>query len=409
MRRVVVTGLGAVTPIGNTAAESWEAAKKGTCGIGPITHYDTSGSRVRIAAEVKNFHPEEYVDKTEARKIDPFALFAIASAQQAFDDAGLDMDQEDSQRCGIIYSSGIGGLTTIQREDQKGGKKGYDRISPHFIPMAISNMAAGHLGIRFGFHGICTCVVTACASGTNAIGEAFRKIKDGYQDVMLCGGSEASINELGIGGFTAMKALSFSQDPRRASIPFDAQRDGFVMGEGGGALVLEEYEHAKKRGAKIYCEIVGYGSTCDAYHVTAPMPDGRMAAQCMLDAMKEAGLTKVDYVNAHGTSTPLNDKGETLAMHLAFGAAAKEIMVSSSKSMIGHLLGASGAVEAVFTVLSVKNDIVTPTIGYEKFDPECDLDYVPNRMREVPVETAMSNSLGFGGHNASIVFKKVRE
>lgn len=409
MRRVVVTGLGAVTPIGNTAAESWEAAKKGTCGIGPITHYDASASRVRIAAEVKDFHPEEYVDKTEVRKIDPFALFAIASAQQALDDAGLDMDQEDSQRCGIIYSSGIGGLTTIQREDQKGGKKGYDRISPHFIPMAISNMAAGHLGIRFGFHGICTCVVTACASGTNAIGEAFRKIKDGYQDVMLCGGSEASINELGIGGFTAMKALSFSQDPRRASIPFDAQRDGFVMGEGGGALVLEEYEHAKKRGAQIYCEIVGYGSTCDAYHVTAPMPDGRMAAQCMLDAMKEAGLTKVDYVNAHGTSTPLNDKGETLAMHLAFGAAAKEIMVSSSKSMIGHLLGASGAVEAVFTVLSVKNDIVTPTIGYEKFDPECDLDFVPNRMREALVETAMSNSLGFGGHNASIVLKKVRE
>lgn len=409
MRRVVVTGLGAVTPIGNTAAESWEAAKKGTCGIGPITHYDASASRVRIAAEVKDFHPEEYVDKTEVRKIDPFALFAIASAQQALDDAGLDMDQEDSQRCGIIYSSGIGGLTTIQREDQKGGKKGYDRISPHFIPMAISNMAAGHLGIRFGFHGVCTCVVTACASGTNAIGEAFRKIKDGYQDVMLCGGSEASINELGIGGFTAMKALSFSQDPRRASIPFDAQRDGFVMGEGGGALVLEEYEHAKKRGAKIYCEIAGYGSTCDAYHVTAPMPDGRMAAQCMLDAMKEAGLSKVDYVNAHGTSTPLNDKGETLAMHLAFGEAAKEIKVSSSKSMIGHLLGASGAVEAVFTVLSVKNDIVTPTIGYEKFDPECDLDYVPNRMREVPVETAMSNSLGFGGHNASIVFKKVKE
>lgn len=409
MRRVVVTGLGAVTPIGNTAAESWEAAKKGTCGIGPITHYDASASRVRIAAEVKDFHPEEYVDKTEVRKIDPFALFAIASAQQAFDDAGLDMDQEDSQRCGIIYSSGIGGLTTIQREDQKGANKGYDRISPHFIPMAISNMAAGHLGIRFGFHGVCTCVVTACASGTNAIGEAFRKIKDGYQDVMLCGGSEASINELGIGGFTAMKALSFSQDPRRASIPFDAQRDGFVMGEGGGALVLEEYEHAKKRGAKIYCEIAGYGSTCDAYHVTAPMPDGRMAAQCMLDAMKEAGLSKVDYVNAHGTSTPLNDKGETLAMHLAFGEAAKEIMVSSSKSMIGHLLGASGAVEAVFTVLSVKNDIVTPTIGYEKFDPECDLDYVPNRMREVPVETAMSNSLGFGGHNASIVFKKVKE
>lgn len=409
MRRVVVTGVGAVTPIGNTAQESWEAAKKGTCGIGPITHYDTSASRVKLAAEVKNFHPEEYLDKTEIRKIDSFALFAIASAQQAFDDARLDMDEEDPDRCGIIYSSGIGGLTTIQREDQKGSKKGYDRISPHFIPMAISNMAAGHLGIRFGFHGICTSVVTACASGTNSIGEAFRKIKDGYQEVMLCGSSEASINELGIGGFTAMKALSFSEDRFRASIPFDAERDGFVMGEGGGAIILEEYEHAIKRGAKIYCEIAGYGTTCDAYHVTAPMPDGRMAAICMQNALREAGLDKVDYVNAHGTSTPLNDKGETAAMHLAFGEAAKNLMVSSSKSMIGHLLGASGAVEAVFTVLSVKDDIVPPTIGYLKPDPECDLDIVPNTARRAHVHSAMSNSLGFGGHNASIVFKKIKE
>lgn len=409
MRRVVVTGLGAVTPIGNTVMESWEAAKKGTCGIGEITHYDTSASRVKLAAEVKGFHPEEYLDKTEIRKLDPFVIFAIASAQQAFDDSGLNMEQEDAERCGIIYSSGIGGLTTIQREDQKGSKKGYDRISPHFIPMAISNMAAGHLGIRFGFNGVCTCVVTACASGTNAIGEAFHKIKDGYQDVMLCGASEASINELGIGGFTAMKALSFSKDPLRASIPFDADRDGFVMGEGGGALVLEEYEHARKRGAKIYCEIAGYGATCDAYHVTAPGADGSMAALCMKNAMKEAGLSCVDYVNAHGTSTPLNDKGETAAMHLAFGEEAENLMISSSKSMVGHLLGASGAVEAVFTVLSVKYDTVPPTIGYLNADPDCDLDIVPNKVRKAVIETAMSNSLGFGGHNASIVFKKIKE
>lgn len=409
MRRVVVTGLGAVTPIGNSVAESWEAAKKGTCGIAPITHYDTSNSKTKLAAEVKGFQPEKYMDKTEVRKVDPYALFAIASAQEAFDDAKLDMSAEDSTRCGIIYSSGIGGLGTIQREDQKGAKKGYDRVSPHFIPMAISNMAAGHLGIRFGFNGNCTAIVTACASGTNAIGEAFRQIKDGYQDVMLCGGSEASITELGIGGFTAMKALSFSEDPARASIPFDAERNGFVMGEGGGALILEEYDHAKKRGAKIYCEIAGYGATCDAHHVTAPMPDGKMAAVCMKNAMKEAGVTSVDYINAHGTSTPLNDKGETAAVKTALGEQASSVLVSSTKSMTGHLLGASGAVEAIFTVLSVQNDVVLPTIGYKVPDPDCDLDIVPNQMREHVVNVAMSNSLGFGGHNASIVFKKVVE
>ncbi len=409
MRRVVVTGLGAVTPIGNTVSETWENAKNGVCGIAPITHYDTSNSKVKLAAEVKDFHPELYVDKTEVRKTDAYALYAIASASQAFEDSGLSMDEEDSSRCGVIYSSGIGGLGTIERECLRGKEKGFDRVSPHFIPMAISNMAAGHIGIRLGFHGSCTSVVTACASGTNAIGDAFRQIKDGYADVMLCGGSEASITELGIGGFTSMKALSFSEDPNRASIPFDAERNGFVMGEGGGALILEEYEHAKKRGAKIYCEITGYGATCDAYHVTAPNPEGKMAALCMQNAMKEAGITTVDYVNAHGTSTQLNDKSETKAIHLAFGEEAKNLCVSSTKSMTGHLLGASGAVEAILTVLCVHNDVVLPTINYQVPDEACDLDIVPCKMRERVVKAAMSNSLGFGGHNASIVFQKVEE
>ena len=407
MRRVVVTGLGAVTPIGNSAAETWESAKKGVCGIAPITHYDTTGHKVTLAAEVKDFHPERVIDKSELRKMDDFTIYAVASAQEAFANSGLNMEKEDPDRCGIIFSSGIGGLTTIQREDLRGKEKGYDRVSPHFIPMAIANMAAGHIAIRLGFHGMCTCVVTACASGTNAIGDAFRQIKDGYHDVMIAGGSEASINSLGIGGFTSMKALSTATDPSRASIPFDKERGGFVMGEGGGALVLEEYEHALARGAEIYCEVVGYGYSCDANHVTAPLADGSMAARAMTKAMEEAGVKpeEIDYINAHGTSTLLNDKSETLAVKLAFGDAAKKLMMSSTKSMTGHLLGASGAIEAILTILSIRHNLVPPTIGYQVPDELCDLDIVPNEARKTTVNLAMSNSLGFGGHNASIIFR----
>lgn len=408
MRRVVITGLGAVTPLGNTVAETWEAAKRGTCGIAPITHYDTGEQKVKLAAEVKDFPVDDYFTKAEARKLDDYCIYALAAAKEAFEDAALDMEKENSDRCGVIFSSGIGGLTTIQNETIKGKEKGFDRISPYFIPMSISNMAAGHIAIKFGFHGICTSVVTACASATNAIGDAFRQIKDGYHDVMICGGAEASINPLGIGGFTSMHALSTAEDANRASIPFDKERSGFVMGEGAGVLVLEEYEHAKNRGAHIYGEVAGYGATCDANHITAPLADGSMAALCMKKAMEEAQVKpeEMDYINAHGTSTSLNDKSETLAVKVAFGEAAGKLMMSSTKSMTGHLLGASGAVEAVLTTLCVKNDTVLPTIHYQVPDEECDLDIVPNTMRETTINVAMSNSLGFGGHNASIVFKK---
>lgn len=408
MRKVVVTGLGAVTPIGNTVSQMWDSIKAGKCGIDTITHYDIEGRKVTLAGEVKDFNPEERIEKGALRKLDMYTVFALAAAGEAMEDSGLDMEKEDRDRCGVIFSSGIGGLGTIQNECTRGLNKGFDRVSPHFIPMSISNMAAGHIAIKYGLNGMCTCVVTACASGTNAIGDAFRQIRDGYHDVMVCGGSEASITELGIGGFTSMKALSESKDPNRASIPFDKERNGFVMGEGAGVLVLEDYDHAVARGAKIYCEIVGYGATCDANHVTAPLADGSMAAKAMTKAMEDGNVdpSSVNYINAHGTSTSLNDKGETKAIKLAFGENADKLMVSSTKSMTGHLLGASGAVEAIITALSVHNDIVPPTINYQVPDEECDLDIVPNKMREATVNYAMSNSLGFGGHNASIVFKK---
>lgn len=411
MRRVVVTGLGAVTPIGNDVQSMWEGVKSGKCGIAPITHYDTTGRKVTLAGEVKGFVAEEVLDKREARKMDRFTQFALVSAKEAMADSGIDVEKEDTNRCGVLVSSGIGGLGTIQSEDTKGMEKGYDRISPFFIPMSISNMAAGQIAIAFGFHGMCSCVVTACASGTNAIGDGFHYIRDGYADVMICGGSEASITELGIGGFTVMKALNTSTDPNRASIPFDKERGGFVMGEGAGMLVLEEYEHAKKRGAKIYCEVAGYAANCDAHHITAPLEDGSMAAACMKLAMADAGMEASDmtYINAHGTSTALNDKGETAAIKLAFANHAKELAVSSTKSMTGHLLGASGAVEGVITALSVNQDFVPATINYQVPDEACDLDIVPNEGRNKTVEYAMSNSLGFGGHNASIIFKKYKE
>ncbi len=411
MRRVVITGMGAITPIGNNVKEMWQGVKAGACGIAPITLYDTTDRKVTLAGEVKNFVPEEVLDKKEARRMDRFTQFAVVAAGEAMKDAGFDEMKLNKKRCGVILSSGIGGLTTIQSEDIKGFEKGYDRVSPYFIPMVITNLAAGQVAIAHGFKGMCSCVVTACASGTNAIGEAFHHIRDGYSEVMLCGGTEASITPLGMGGFTTMKALCQSTDPNRASIPFDKERSGFVMGEGAGVLVLEEYEHAVNRGAHIYCEIVGYGANCDAHHITAPLEDGSGAADCMQLALEDAGVgpKKVDYINAHGTSTLLNDKGETAAIRLAFGDHADKLAVSSTKAMTGHLLGASGAVEAVITALSVRDDYVPATIHHQMPDEDCDLDIVPNQGREQRVEYAMSNSLGFGGHNASILLKKYSE
>jgi 3-oxoacyl-[acyl-carrier-protein] synthase II len=409
MRRVVVTGLGAITPIGNNVEELWNSVVNGVCGIAPITNYDTTDRKVTLAGEVKNFNPETVLEKAELRKMDKYTVFALTAAKEAMEDSLLDISKEDSLRCGVIFSSGIGGLGTIQTECERGNAKGFDRVSPHFIPMAISNMAAGHIAIKYGFHGMCTCVVTACAGASNAIGDAFRQIRDGYLDVCMCGGSEASITPFGIGGFTSLHALSTQTDSNRASIPFDKERNGFVMGEGAGALILEEYEHAMARGAKIYCEIGGYGATCDANHVTAPLEDGSMAAKCMEMAMEDAKVSpeKIQYINAHGTSTKLNDKGETAAIKLAFKDHAYKLCVSSTKSMTGHLLGASGGVEAIITALSVKNDVVPATINYKNPDEECDLDIVPNESRKQAVDYALSNSLGFGGHNASILFKKV--
>ncbi|MDO5339804.1 MAG: beta-ketoacyl-ACP synthase II [Eubacteriales bacterium] len=409
MRRVVITGMGAVTPVGNNVNDMWEAVKAGKCGIGRITHYDTDKSAVKLAGEVKDFDSESIADKAELRKMDDFTIYALAAADEAVKDSGIDFDEENTLRCGVILSSGIGGLTTIQRECLRGESKGYDRVSPHFVPMSITNMAAGHVAIRFGLHGMCTSVVTACASGTNAVGDALRQIRDGYQDVVVCGGAESCITDFGIGGFTSMHALSKSEDVSRASIPFDKERSGFVMGEGAGVLILEEYEHALNRGAKIYCEVAGYGSTCDANHVTAPLEDGSMAAQAMMEAVKDAGVSadRIDYINAHGTSTKLNDKGETNAIKKAFGEHAYKLAISSTKSMTGHMLGASGAVEAIISALAVKNDIIPPTINYRVPDDDCDLDIVPNVARSTSVDYAMSNSLGFGGHNASIVLRKV--
>lgn len=408
MRRVVVTGMGVITPIGNSVEQMWESVKKGVCGIAPITNYDTEGRKVTLAGEVKDFIIDEYVDKKDARKMDRYTIFAMAAAKEAIEDSKLDLENCDLDRCGVIVSSGIGGLGTIEKDDKKGMEKGYDRVSPYFIPMSISNMAAGNIAIKYGLRGKCTCVVTACASGTNAIGDAFLHIRDGYGDVMVCGGTEASITPLGIGGFTSMKALNTTDDPNRASIPFDKERKGFVMGEGAGILVLEEYEHAIKRGAKIYCEVVGYGSNCDANHITAPLEDGSGAARCMLQAINDARInpSDIDYINAHGTSTPLNDKCETNAVKLAFKEHASKLMMSSTKSMTGHLLGASGAVEGIISALATYQDYVPATINYREVDEDCDLDIVPNEGRNTTVNYAMSNSLGFGGHNACIIMKK---
>ena len=407
-RRVVITGMGAVTPLGLDLAESWAGVRAGRCGIAPITLYDTTGQKVTLAGEVKGYDPSLTIDKREVRRLDRFTQFALTASAEAMAQSGLAMETENAARCAVFFASGIGGFNTTQTECLKGEQKGYDRVSPYFIPMTIANMAAGNIAIRFGFHGMCTCPVTACASGANAVGDAFRHIRDGYAEVALCGGAEASITSLAVGGFTSLHALHTGSDPERASIPFDAERSGFVMGEGAGALVLEEYEHARARGATILAEVVGYGATCDAHHITAPCPDGSGAAAAMTQAMRDAGAepAQVDYINAHGTSTPMNDAGETAAVRLAFGPDADRLAISSTKSMTGHLLGASGAVEAIFTAMALKDGFIPATIHYQTPDPACDLDVVPNTGREAALHYAMSNSLGFGGHNASLVLKK---
>ncbi len=410
-RRVVITGMGAVSPIGNTVEELWASVRAGHCGIGPITHFDTSSHKVKLAGEVKGLDFGRYLDKRDQRRMDLFTQYAMIAAIQAWEDSGLEPEKIDPTRFGVVISSGIGGINTIETEYERGREKGFDRVSPFFVPMDISNLAAGNVAIRLGAKGMCTCVVTACAGGSNAIGDAFRMVRDGYLELVAAGGTEAAVAKLAIGGFTSMKALSESTDPARASIPFDAERNGFVMGEGAGVLLLEEYEHAIARGAHIYCEVVGYGSTCDAYHITSPAPGGEGGARAMIEALRDAGIApeQIDYINAHGTSTELNDKYETAAVKAAFGEHAYKLAMSSTKSMTGHLLGAAGAVEAVILAKALEDGFIPATIGYQTPDPECDLDVVPGVGRPAALQYGMSNSLGFGGHNASLVFKKFEE
>ena len=406
-RRVVVTGVGTVNPTGNTVEESWKGIREGKVGIGEITAFDSSAFSVHLAGEVKEFHPETVFEKRELKHMARFTQFAMIAAEEAMLDSGIS-GSLPPEEMGVIVSSGIGGLKTIEEEHTKGEQKGFERVSPFFIPMSISNMAAGEIAIRHKLKGLCICPVTACAGGSNAVGDAFHRIRDGYETAMLCGGTEAAISELGIGGFATMKALSPATEVSRASIPFDKERSGFVMGEGAGILILEEREHALKRGAKIYAEIVGYGANCDAYHITSPAPGGEGAAACMELALKDAGVTaaEIDYINAHGTSTHLNDLGETAAVKHVFKERAYSVPISSTKSMTGHLLGAAGAVEAIFSVLALRDGFVPGTMNYQVKDEELDLDYVPNKGREQELRYALSNSLGFGGHNACLVFKK---
>ncbi|MBR1855607.1 MAG: beta-ketoacyl-ACP synthase II [Oribacterium sp.] len=408
-RRVVITGVGTVNPTGNTVAESWDNIRHGVCGIAPITHFDTTDFVVKLAGEVKDFDPSQVIDRREQKHLSRFTQFALIAAEEAIIQSGIkDTTEYDVSRIGVIISSGIGALDTIEAEHSRGLNHGYERVSPFFIPMSISNMAAANVAIRHGFKGMCTCPVTACAGGSNAIGDAFHRIRDGYEDVMVAGGTEASISQLGIGGFSSMRALSQATDPNRASIPFDAERGGFVMGEGSGVLVMEEREHALNRGAKILAEIVGYGANCDAFHITSPNPEGEGGAECMRLAIKDAGIdaSEISYINAHGTSTHLNDSCETKAIKAVFGENAYKIPVSSTKSMTGHLLGGAGGVEAVFCVKALEEGFIPATINYKTPDPECDLDIVPNEGRNADLKYALSNSLGFGGHNACIIFAK---
>ena len=405
MRRVVITGLGAVTPVGNDIETMWDSIKNGVCGIDTVTRYDPSLTKAKVAAEVKNFDPTKYIEKRECRKLDLFCQYALAASAQAVEDSKI-MGTVEPERFGVYIGSGIGGIITFyeQCENMFNNKN----ISPFFIPMIIGNIAAGNVAIKYNARGVCLPVVTACATSTHAVGEAFHAIKYGHADAIIAGGAEAAVHPLAIKGFTSCKALTLSEDPKNASIPFDKRRNGFVLGEGSGVLILEEYEHAVARGANIYAEICGYGNTCDAHHVTAPDPESAGSSRCIKIALDEAGYTGNEtlYINAHGTSTPMNDSTETNAFKIALGEKAYKAHISSTKSMTGHMLGATGAVEAIVSALALKNGIVPPTIGYQEPDPECDLDYTPNKAVSADLDMALSTTFGFGGHNACIVLRK---
>ena len=410
-RRVVITGIGAITPIGKNVLETWNGIEEKKCGIDNITLFDNTNFKTKLAAEVKEYNSNDYFDVKQAKRLDRTSQFAIIAAREAVKDSNITKENTDFDKTGVFIGSGIGGLRTIQEQCEINVKKGNRRVSPMFIPMSIANMPAGNVSIEFGFKVESTCNVTACASSTQSIGEAFRTIKYGYEDVIIAGGAESSICSVGVAGFENMKALCFSNDKTRASIPFDKERSGFVMGEGAGMLVLEELEHAQKRNAKIYAEIIGYGATSDAYHITSPCPNGEGGAKAMKRAIEDAKIKPedIDYINAHGTSTHLNDSTETMAIKTALGEASKKVMISSSKSNIGHLLGAAGAVEAIICTKAIEKGIVPPTINYIEKDEECDLDIVPNEPRKKDIKITMSNSLGFGGHNACIILKKWEE
>ncbi|SNB45640.1 beta-ketoacyl-ACP synthase II [Geobacter sp. DSM 9736] len=410
MRRVVVTGVGVVSPLGTGNQKNWNAVIAGKSGIGPITRFDASEMPVKIAGEVRDFIAEDFIDKKEVKKMDLFIQYSMAAAHFAMEDSGLQVTEENAERVGVLVGAGLGGLTTIEKYHSALQEGGYKKISPFFIPMLIINLAPGHISMKYGAKGPNVSSVSACATGTHSIGDAYHIIKRGDADAMIAGGTESTVTPLGIGGFAVMKALSTrNDDPTAASRPFEKNRDGFILAEGAGIIVLEEYESAKKRGAKIYGEVVGYGMTGDAYHLTAPAPGGEGAARCIKMALNGAGINpeQVTYINAHGTSTPFNDLNETLAIKAVFGDHAKKLMVSSTKSMTGHLLGAAGGVEAALTLMAMDKGIVPPTINYEEPDPECDLDYVPNTAREAKIEYALSNSFGFGGTNATLLFRKV--
>lgn len=409
MNRVVITGIGAITPLGNSAAEFWDGLKSGKNGIAPLTKFDGSSIDVHVAGEVRDFKAADHMDRKQAKRMDLFSQYGVSASLQALEDSGLNVDEIDATRFGVMVGTGIGGLGTMQKQIIKMDDKGMDRVEPFFVPKAIANMVAGNISIATGAQGPNMSVVTACASGNNAIGEAYRSIKHGYADWMIAGGAEASVNEIGISGFAALNALSTSEDPDRASIPFDKDRHGFVMGEGAGILMLESLESALERNATIYAEVVGYGATADSYHMTAPSPDGDGAARAMRLALAEAGIQPEDvgYINAHGTSTQANDSSETAAIKLALGEeAAKNAAVSSTKSMTGHLLGAAGAIEAIACAKAVEEGILPPTIGLQEADEACDLNYVPNEAQQKDIKYALNNSLGFGGHNAVTCFKK---
>ncbi|WP_304509626.1 beta-ketoacyl-ACP synthase II [Anaerotignum sp.] len=410
MRRVVVTGLGAVTPIGNTVESFWNGLIEGENGISRITRFDVSDSKYSMAGELKDFDPTLYMEKLTVKKLDRFCVYALAATAQAMEDSGLE-GKVDQEELAVYYGSGIGGFETFCESSTTLAEKGPRKISPLFIPKMISNIAAGNVAIRYGAEGACVSVTTACATGTTAIGEGYRAIMHGYATAAICGGAEAAIVPLAVAGFGSCMALSPSDDPNAASLPFDSRRGGFVMGEGAGTLILEEYEHAKARGAKIYAEVVGYGSTCDAHHVTAPSPEAKASAKAIRDAAKglEGIVPEQIYYNAHGTGTPMNDTVETLAIHNALGEDAEKIHISSTKSMTGHMLGAAGAVEAIASILTMKNGIVPPTINLKEQDPKCDLNYTPNVALKTPIEGALSTSLGFGGHNACVAFRKIKD